>query len=73
MSHVESTSVADVLRQVDEFFLKTGPVHDTLRRLALRLPEENIDYALIGGMALALHGFVRPTQDINLLATSMVG
>lgn len=49
--------------------MKTGPVHDTLRRLGKRLAEERIDYAIIGGMALALHGFVRPTQDIDLLMT----
>jgi hypothetical protein len=62
-------SVNDVLRQVDEFFMKTGPVHETLYRLARRLPEEHIDYAVIGGMALALHGYIRPTQDIDLLMT----
>ncbi|HXG94222.1 MAG TPA: hypothetical protein VNN73_17895 [Blastocatellia bacterium] len=50
--------------------MKTGPVHETLSKLAERLPKEKIDYALIGGMALALHGFVRPTQDIDLLMTA---
>jgi len=62
-------SVNDVLRQVDDFFMKTGPVHETLHRLARRLPEEHIDYAVIGGMALALHGYVRATEDIDLLMT----
>jgi hypothetical protein len=70
MSRVQpTTSAAEVLRQVDEFFMKTGPVHQTLRRLARRLSEEQIDYALIGGMALALHGLVRPTQDVDVLLT----
>src|SRR5947199_6213541 len=69
MGSVHSASVDDILREVDEFFMKTGPVHDTLRRLAKRLTEERIDYAIIGGMALALHGFVRPTQDVDLLMT----
>jgi hypothetical protein len=49
--------------------MKTGPVHDTLRKLVRRLAKEHIDYAIIGGMALALHGFIRPTQDIDLLMT----
>ena len=70
MSHSQiTTPVDDVLRQADEFFMETGPVHDTLRSLARRLPEEQIEYTIIGGMALALHGFVRPTQDIDLLMT----
>lgn len=56
----------DALRQVDEFFMETSPVHKTLRDVARRLSEEQIDYAIIGGMALALHGFIRPTEDATL-------
>ncbi|MGB9178842.1 MAG: nucleotidyltransferase family protein [Pyrinomonadaceae bacterium] len=59
----------DALRQVDEFLMNTSPVQQTLRNLVRRLSEEQIDYAVIGGMALALHGFVRPTQDVDLLLT----
>jgi hypothetical protein len=57
----------EVLHQVDEFFMNKGPVHQTLHNIAHRLSEAKIDYAVIGGMALALHGFVRPTQDVDLL------
>jgi hypothetical protein len=70
MPPVQTISVDDALREVDEFFMKTGSIHETLRKLAERLSKENIDYAIIGGMALALHGFVRPTQDIGLLMTA---
>ena len=59
-----------VLREVDHFFVKTGPVHDTLKNLASRLRQENIAYAIIGGMAAALHGHVRATQDVDVLMTS---
>ncbi len=70
MSSVQTTpSLEDALREVDDFFMKKGPVHKTLDKLIRRLPEENIRYAVIGGMALALHGFVRPTQ-IDLLMTA---
>jgi hypothetical protein len=65
----QAASVDYILHQVDEFFMKTGPVHETLRKLASRLPKENIRYAIIGGMAVAIHGLVRPTQDIDLLLT----
>lgn len=62
-------SSIDVLKQVDDFFMSTGPVHQTLRKVARRLSDAGIDYAVIGGMALALHGFIRPTQDVDLLLT----
>ena len=62
-------SSTDALRQVDEFYMETSPVHRTLREVARRLSEKQIDYAIIGGMALALHGFVRPTDDVDLLLT----
>ena len=70
MPPAQITSADEILREVDEFFMKAGPVHDTLRKLAERLSKEKIEYAVIGGMALALHGFVRPTQDIDLLMTA---
>lgn len=60
-------STIDFLKQADEFFMSTGPVHRTLSNVARRLSDAGIDYAVIGGMALALHGFVRPTQDVDLL------
>jgi hypothetical protein len=63
------TSAVDPLRQVDEFFMESSPVHKTLREVVRRLAEDQIDYAIIGGMALALHGFVRPTEDVDLLLT----
>lgn len=60
-------SSIEALTQADEFFMGIGPVHQTLRNVARRLSDAHIDYAVIGGMALALHGFVRPTQDVDLL------
>lgn len=62
-------SATDALRQVDEFFMESSPVHKTLNDIVRRLSEEQIDYAIIGGMALALHGFIRPTEDVDLLMT----
>jgi hypothetical protein len=31
------------------------------------LEEENIDYAICGGMAMAIHGFLRATVDIDIV------
>jgi|SRR2546428_13869 len=44
-------------------------VAETVARLTDRLHEEGIDYAIIGGMALVAHGFVRFTNDVDVLIT----
>ena len=49
--------------------MKKGVVFETMRRLAQRLHAERIPYAVIGGMALAAHGYVRMTIDIDILLT----
>jgi hypothetical protein len=46
-------------QEIDLFFMQQGKVYETLQRLARNLPNAGIDYALIGGMALAIHGYVR--------------
>ena len=58
-----------LLEGVDRFFTGEGPVQKTLRSLARRLADEGIDYAVIGGMALVLHGYARLTVDVDLLMT----
>lgn len=59
-----------VLREADAYFMKTGRLHLTIRNLAERLTAEGIDYALVGGMALGEHGYVRMTDDVDVLLTS---
>jgi len=59
-----------LLKEASQFYMSRGSVYDTLRRLTLRLDQEKIPYALIGGLALAAHGFVRMTQDVDILMTA---
>lgn len=40
---------------------------DPLLRLLRRLQEEGVEYILIGGQAVRLNGFVRATEDVDLL------
>lgn len=40
---------------------------EDVKRLARYLEEAGVEYALIGGYALAVHGLVRLTEDIDLL------
>lgn len=40
---------------------------EDLKTLAALLDEEQAEYALVGGYALAVHGLIRQTEDIDLL------
>jgi hypothetical protein len=62
-------TVADRLERASEFFMKRADVHRALDKIERRLAEENIDYAVIGGMALNIHGYERVTNDVDLLTT----
>jgi hypothetical protein len=50
-------------------FEGTSAVHRTLKRLAHRLNELGVDYAIAGGMALFFHGYRRFTEDVDVLVT----
>ena len=57
------------LREADAYFAKKGRVHRSLHRLASCLETEKIAYALVGSLALGEHGYVRMTEDIDVLLT----
>ena len=58
-----------VLREASLYFKQQGDLYKTLQDLTRRLDEAGIPYALIGGLALAQHGFIRMTEDIDILLT----
>ena len=70
LSKRRDKSLRDVLLLADDFFMKKGIVFETMKRLAQRLEAEGIPYAVIGGMALAAHGYVRMTLDVDILLSS---
>ena len=51
------------------FFQGESEVQKSLRRITGRLNALGIDYAVVGGMALFLHGFRRFTEDVDILVT----
>ncbi len=57
------------LRQGSMHFEGESAVHKTLNRIAQRLDELGIDYAVVGGMAMYMHGFRRFTEDVDILVT----
>lgn len=63
-------SFEESLREAERFFGGRGKVHRTMRRFAARLAKAKIQYAIIGGMAMTLHGYQRVTTDVDLLVTA---
>lgn len=57
------------LREGSMHFENESKVHDTLLRIARKLDELNVPYAIAGGMALFVHGFRRFTEDVDILTT----
>src|SRR5262249_793301 len=50
-------------------FEKESKVYATLIKVTKRLDALGIPYALVGGMALFLHGYRRFTEDVDILVT----
>lgn len=57
------------LREGSMHFEENNAVHKALRKITRRLEELKIPYAIVGGMALFLHGYRRFTEDVDLLVT----
>jgi hypothetical protein len=63
-------SFDSTLAEASEFFMGRGDVRKTLRNLSRLLAGEGISYAVLGAMALGEHGYVRMTEDVDVLVTA---
>jgi hypothetical protein len=52
-----------------KFFQGTSETHLALKKIARKLTELGVDYAIVGGMAMFQHGYRRFTEDVDLLVT----
>jgi len=59
----------DAVAAMCRFFMEDDPVHHTLRKIASKLDDLGIAYAIAGGMALGAHHFVRATVDVDILVS----
>jgi hypothetical protein len=57
------------LNQGSRYFEEKSAVQDALGRIARRLDNLGIPYAIAGGMALFQHGFRRFTEDVDILVS----
>ncbi len=53
----------------DRHFRRDNEVFKSLRKIARRLDDLGVSYAIVGGMALDAHGYRRLTVDVDLLVT----
>jgi len=64
-----SPSIAEVYAEGQRFFMGEGKLNDALSRLARDLKEHEIDYMVIGALALLAYGYPRFTEDIDVILT----
>lgn len=57
------------LREGSMHFDESNAVHSTLRRIAKKLDELGVPYAVCGGIALFYHGYRRFTEDVDILVS----
>jgi hypothetical protein len=63
----DSRSVAEVYAEGQRYFMGEGKLNNALARLVADLKEHQIDYVVIGAIALMAHGYPRFTEDIDLI------
>ena len=60
--------IANIFKEIGDHRL--FDIYDELKQILSSLEKAEIDYALCGGLAMAIHGNVRATVDIDLLILS---
>src|ERR1043165_6685973 len=70
MPGISVGQVADIYAEGLRYFMGEGTLNKTLSRLSNDLKEHDIDYAVIGAVALLAHGYPRFTEDIDLVMTA---
>ena len=58
-----------VLDFLGAYFMNKSPVHLAAEEIARHLDEAGIDYAIAGALSLGVHGFVRATEDVDIIVT----
>lgn len=59
-----------LLLEINEFLMGESKVQTTLTRIAQRLDELGVDFALAGGLAVGVRGHLRLTVDVDILITA---
>jgi hypothetical protein len=65
--HETVQPLGPILKEADAYFMAESKLHDTALALGRILSAEGVPYAIAGALALAVHGRVRMTEDIDVL------
>jgi hypothetical protein len=65
-----NTSISELYAEGLRYFMGEGKLNNTLARLSGDLKTHDIDYMVIGAVALLAHGYPRFTEDIDLVMTA---
>ncbi len=66
-ANADARSVHDMYAEGLRYFMGQGDLHGALAQLASDLKRQEIDYMVIGAVALLAYGYPRFTEDINLV------
>jgi hypothetical protein len=69
-ANVINGSVQEIYAEGQRYFMGEGNLNNTLARLVADLKEHQIDYMVIGAVALMAYGYPRFTEDIDLILDS---
>jgi hypothetical protein len=69
MTNVEPRSVTEVYAEGQRYFMGEGNLDNALARLVADLKAHEIDYLVIGAVALMAYGYPRFTEDIDIVLT----
>jgi len=64
-----SQSISETYAEGQRYFMGEGKLNNALTRLIADLKEHDIDYVVIGAIALLAYGYPRFTEDIDLILT----
>jgi hypothetical protein len=70
MVKIEPRSVPETYAEAQRYFMGKGNLNNALTRLVADLDEHQIDYVVIGAVALMAYGYPRFTEDIDLIMDS---
>jgi hypothetical protein len=67
MNNLDTRSVLNTYAEGQRYFMGEGQLNNALARLVADLNEHDIDYLVIGAVALLAYGYARFTEDIDLI------
>src|ERR1044071_278486 len=70
ISNINAQHVSQTFAEGQRYFMGEGKLNNALERLSHDLRDHDIDYMVIGAIALLAHGYPRFTENIDLVMTS---